>query len=136
MNRTDREALRKSAPAIAARLAAATINLVGSKLVPVSDPLAVGALARAFTLLIRAGGKPVAVPLSRGEVLAFPKSRPLDLPGTVHWLAVGTDGQGLAISTVHSVCGPVKAVAHDLARSRALAAISEFGAFSGLDRPR
>lgn len=124
-NRSAREALKRQAPAIAAHLAADTRVFDGSALVLVSDPLAVGAMFRAFRMMVRAAGQPVALPISRAEALAFPATKARDLPGSVYWLAVGVSASGQAISSVQCVSGPVKAVAHELARTRALAAVAD-----------
>lgn len=128
-NRSTREALKRQAPAIAARLAADTWVFDGAELVVVADPMAVGALFRAFRMMIRAAGQPVALPISRAEALAFPANNSRDVPGSVYWLAVGVNVSGKATSSVQCVSGPVKAVSHELARTRALAAVADGCAF-------
>lgn len=70
--------------------------------VPVTDPAAIGALTRAFTLLLRFGGDPVAVPIAEAEAAGFPLWRDDVVSGGVAWLAVGIDSEGPGMIPLHS----------------------------------
>lgn len=56
----------------AAKLASRFYDFQDGGIVPVTDPRAIGALPRAFTLLLRNGGQSLAVPLSEAEAEGFP----------------------------------------------------------------
>lgn len=121
MTRTQRRALKANAVALAARLAESTFDFEGGALVPVSDPKALGALRRAMTLMLRAGGEPVAVPVSEAEASGFPCHKDRQIPGAKTWLAVGLDVDGRGTYALHSVWAEAGSVAHDVARGLALA---------------
>ena len=71
-NRAQRRAMGANAEALADRMVSKIFDFECGTLVSVTDPLAVGALRRAFRLMLRAEGEPVAIPLSPAEANGFP----------------------------------------------------------------
>lgn len=131
-NRALRRKMRAEAKPAAALMAARCYDFRdGSDLVPVGAPMAVAALTRAFTLLLRNGGKPVAVPIAMAEAQAFPRWYNHAVPGGVTWLAVGMDHDGRASYALQTASSPVLAYAHDAARERALHDLALVCATSG-----
>lgn len=90
-NRHQRRAMKRNAAANAAMLARCCFDYDGEAMLPVTDPLAIATLERAFTRMLQAGGKPMAVLLSEAEARSFPlhEGEMRLLPGGVTWLAVG-----------------------------------------------
>ena len=86
---------------------------------------------RAFTLLLRFEGKPVAVPLSEAEAMGFPAHKRACLPGGVTWLAVGLDPEMRASYALQSAAGPDRAAAHEAARELALSRLTGLCATPG-----
>lgn len=131
MNRAQRRAWKRKAEATGAKLASRCYDFQDGAIVPVADPRAIGALARAFTLLLRNGGQSLAVPLSEAEAEGFPayaRNRP---QGSVTWLAVGMDAEGRASYALHSAVSEARDMAHDAARSLALSRLAETCATRG-----
>lgn len=122
MNRAQRRSVRRNCQAVAAILAGRCYDFQGACMVRVTDALAIAALTRAFALLLRSRGRPVAVPISEAEAMAFP--RPACLPDGVTCLAVGLDREGRASYVLQSAAGPDRATAHDMARERALSRLA------------
>ena len=108
----------------AAKLASRCYDFHKGAVIPVTDPRAIAALARAFTLLLRSGGEPLAVPLSEAEALGFPNHERDRVPDGVTWLAVGMDAEGRASYATHSAAAASKAVAHEVARDLALSRLA------------
>ncbi|MEI4473351.1 hypothetical protein [Frigidibacter sp. MR17.24] len=127
-NREKRRAMRRKAESVAAKLAACCCDFQSGGLVPVTHPLAVAALTRAFTLVLRAGGEPVAIPLSEAEANAFPRYRQALEPGTVTWLAAGLDPDERGTYALQSAGSTDRGDAHDAARAMALARLAETAA--------
>lgn len=134
MNRKARRAMRGKAAPAAALMAACCFDFQNGEARPIKDPPAVAALARAFELMIRAGGKPVAIPISEAAALGFPERKADNLPGGVTWLAVGTDLQGRGSYALHSAQSADRAHAHEAARALALAHLAEVCATVGFPR--
>lgn len=130
--RNQRRSLKRNAGGTAAVLAACCFDYKGAELTPVSDPLAVDALRRAFTLMLKAGGGPMAVPIANMEASAFPryKDRGL-LPDGVTWLAVGLDISGRATYAIQTAQDEDRTLAHDAARSMALSRLRSSLAHAG-----
>ncbi len=135
LNRAQRRALKRKAPASAALMAACCFDFLKDGPKPVTHPDAVAALTRAFRRLIETGGKPLAVPVSETEALGFPERTADILPGGVTWLAVGLDVQGRGSYALHTAISDDRPVAHEVARSLALARLAEVCAFSGFPSP-
>jgi hypothetical protein len=110
MNRAHRRAIRGSAKATAAVLAGRCYD---------------------FALLLRNGGRPVAVPVSETEARGFPRWAAMTLPDGVTWLAVGMDGDGRASYSLHTASSPIRALAHDAARVLALSKLAAICATRG-----
>jgi hypothetical protein len=96
----------------------------GGGMVPVTDPAAIAALTRAFTLLLRFGGAPVAVPISEAEAAGFPRWSGKAEAWGVNWLAVGLDLEGRGTYALQSASSDVPALAHEHAREKALQSLS------------
>src|SRR5690606_26378054 len=103
-------------------------------LVPVTDARAIATLTRAFALLLRSGGRPVAVPLSDAAAMAFP--RHACIPGGVTWLAVGIDLEYRASYVLQSAIGSDPALTHEAARERALSRLCRDMRHGGLSHGR
>ncbi|MFP5481371.1 MAG: hypothetical protein ACLGIE_17045 [Alphaproteobacteria bacterium] len=131
MNREQRRRLAAKAPALARLAAACSFDSGKTGLHPVDRPKAMAALQRAFERMLRAGGKPMAFPLSEAEAEAFPAYRALPVPGAVHALAVGLDVEGRGAYALQSAAGEHKAQAHEVARTLALARLAEVCALPG-----
>lgn len=124
-NRTFRRAMKRNAEAVAAKLASRCYDFQGGGIVPVSNPLAIAALTRAFKLLLRNGGQPLAVPVSEAEAQAFPAYAANRQPRPITWLAVGMDREGRATYAMQSASSDAPALAHEAARSLALSRLAE-----------
>lgn len=72
MNRAQRRAFKHKAQTTAARMAGRCYYFEGPALVHVTDPRAIAALTRAFTISLRFGGKPVALQIGEVEAAGFP----------------------------------------------------------------
>lgn len=131
MTRAQRRAMKRKAPASAALLAATCFDFMKGELKPITNPQAVAALTRAFRRLIEAGGQSLALPVSEAEALGFPERKADHLPGGVTWLAVGLDVQGRGSYALHTALADNRAVAHEVARTLALARLREVCAFPG-----
>ena len=131
MNRTERRAFNRLAGDVAAKMAGRCYDIQGGAIVPVSNARAVSALTRAFTLLVRAGGQPMALPISEAEADAFPGHRVALSPGAVTYLAVGLDAAGRASYALQSASGTDKAVTHEAARQCALMRLAGICSFPG-----
>ncbi len=131
LNRAQRRAMKRKAPAHAALMATCCFDFLKDGVQPITDPQAVAALSRAFRRLIEAGGQPLAVPVTEAEALGFPERQADHLPGAVTWLAVGLDVQGRGSYALHSALSPDRATAHDVARTLALARLAEVCALPG-----
>ena len=132
LNRAQRRAFKRQAAATAALLASRCYDYdQGGAVVAVTHPRAVAALARAFTLLLRFGGAPVAVPLSQAEAEGFPRWRANRIPDGVTWLAVGMDLEGRASYALQAASSPAPALAHHAAEARALADLARICATRG-----
>lgn len=129
--RTQRRLMRRKAGETAARMARCCHDFHGSALVPVTAAPAIAALTRAFTLLLRAGGQSMAVPISEAEALGFPRPARDRPPGAVTWLAVGLDPEGRGTYALHSAASPDRASAHEVARSLALSRLALTAAAAG-----
>ncbi len=131
-NRAQRRAMKATAQAAAALLASRCYDYQGGgDLVRITAPQSIAALTRAFALLLRAGGKPVAVPIAKAEAQGFPRwSGPLALDG-VTWLAVGMDKEGRASYALQTAFSPVNPFAHEAARERALHNLAQVCATAG-----
>ena len=131
MNRALRRAAKANAKQTAAVLASRVYDFQGGAVVRVTDGRAIEALTRAFMLLLRFEGRPVAVPLSEAEVMGFPAHKRACLPGGVTWLAVGLDPEMRASYALQSAAGPDRAAAHEAARELALARLTGLCATPG-----
>lgn len=69
-------------------------------IVRVSDQVAQAVLARAFEGMLRAGGTPQLLRLTRAEAAAFPRGGRVPSPHAEPWLAVGIDRVGAATYTL------------------------------------
>lgn len=115
-SRAQRRLLKRKAGETAAKMAACCYDFHGGSLVPVTTPVAVAALTRAFTLLLRAGVQPMALPISEAEALGFPRHARDRLPDGVTWLAVGLDADGRGTYALQSAASSDRAEAHEAAR--------------------
>jgi len=131
MNRAQRRAMKRKAPADAALMAACCFDFLRNGIKPVSSPLAVAALTRAFRRMIEAGGEPVAIPVSEAEALGFPERHADHMPGAVNWLAVGLDVQRRGTYALHSALSGNRQRAHEVARALALSKLAEVCATAG-----
>lgn len=131
MNRTQRRAMKRNAPKLAAILSETCLDYYGGKLEPITDRPAVAALRLAYRRMLEAGGKPMAVPISEEAAMGFPVRKAKPMPGAAHWLAVGIDVAGHATCTLESAIADCRAVAHDAARDRALARLQRECSFGG-----
>lgn len=121
MSRAQRRAMKAKAKPTAAVLARHCYDFErGGNLVRVSDPRALAALGRAFELLLRNGGHPLALPVSDEAAAGFPNWHRDRAPGGVTWLAVGMDRDGRASYCLQSASSTTRAAAHDAARAKAL----------------
>ena len=131
-NRAQRRAMKATTQAAAALMATRCYDFhAGGDLVRITDPQYIVALTRAFTLLLRFGGTPVAVPIAETEARGFPRWRDDVAPGGVTWLAVGMDRDGRASYALQSASSPLNALAHDAARERALGNLAHICATAG-----
>lgn len=135
LTRAQRRAMKSKAPATAAVMAACCFDFLRDGMKPITHPQAVAALTRAFRRMIEAGGKPVAIPVSEAEALGFPERKADHLPGGVTWLAVGLDVQGRGSYALHTAQSDARPVAHEVARSLALARLAEVCASPGFPSP-
>ncbi|MDQ2065071.1 hypothetical protein Q9295_01695 [Xinfangfangia sp. CPCC 101601] len=121
-NRNQRRTMKRNAAAQAAKLAACCFDYNGREMLPVTDPVAIAVLERAFTRMLKAGGEPMAVPLSEAEASAFPlhEGEKRLLPGGVTWLAVGVDVSGRGTYAMQCAWDESRALAHEGARAMAL----------------
>ena len=134
MNRKDRRRLAAKASANAAIMAACCFDFLKDGMKPITHPQAVAALTRAFRRMLEAGGRPIAIPVSETEALGFPERRRAYLPGGVTWLAVGLDVQGRGSYALHSAEADDRAVAHEAARTLALAELARVCSFAGFPK--
>ena len=125
MNRAQRRILQAKAEILAATLVSCMFDFKGGTLVRVTDPAALGALRRALTRMLKAGGQPVALPISSREAEGFPRYKALQIPGGKTWLAVGLDRDGRGSYALHSVWAENGAAAHEVARMLALARLKK-----------
>lgn len=131
-NRAQRRMMKAHAKPAAALMASRCFDFhAGGDLAPITAPQSVAALKRAFTLLLRFGGKPVAVPIAEAEARGFPRWHDGVAPGSVTWLAVGLDREGRASYALQTASSPVLACAHEAARERALASLAHVCATAG-----
>lgn len=131
MNREQRRRLAAKAPALARLAAACSFDNGEDGLQPVDRPKAMAALQRAFERMLKAGGQPMAFPLSEAEAEAFPAYHALPVPGAVHALAVGLDVDGRGAYALQSAAGEHRAQAHEVARALALGRLAEICATAG-----
>ena len=124
LNRAERRAMKHKAGEVAAKLASRCYDFQAAALVPVTDSQAIVALTRAFTLLLRAGGQPMAVPISAAEAAGFPRWAADRAPGGVTWLAVGMDAERRASYALQSAASPERALARETARALALSRLA------------
>lgn len=122
-NRQERRALKAKASIGAAKLAGCCFDYKGTAMQPVTDPVAIATLTRAFTLMLQAGGLPMAIPITDAETLAFPRFAGENrlIAGGVTWLAVGLDVSSRATYSMQSAWDESRALAHEAARAMALA---------------
>lgn len=97
----------------------------------VTDPNALGALRRGLTPMLRTGGNPVALPVSKAEAYGFPLHKDRQIPGGKTWLAVGLDRDGRGSYALHSVRAEDGVAAHDVARTLALARLDRLAKTQG-----
>lgn len=121
-NRHQRRALKRNAATDAVMLAGCCFDYNGAALLPVSDPIAVACLVRAFTRMLKAGGEPMAAPISEAEAAAFPRYADDErlIPNGVTRLAVGMDVLGRATYAMQCAWDKDRALAHEGARAMAL----------------
>lgn len=121
-NRQERRALKAKASTEAAKLAGCCFDYRGTAMQPVADPVAIATLTRAFTLMLQAGGQPMAIPITDAETLAFPRFEGEHrlIAGGVTWLAVGLDVSSRATYSMQSAWDESRALAHEAARALAL----------------
>ena len=106
ITRAQRRAMKRSAPAVAAKLASGCYDFLDGGIVPVDDAQARAALCRAFTALLKGGdAKPVVMPIRDAEADGFPRYRANRAPGGVTWLAAGFDADGCASYALHTAWG-------------------------------
>ena len=124
MNRAQRRAFKHKAQTTAARMAGRCYDFEGPALVHVTDPRAIAALTRAFTISLRFGGKPVALQIGEVEATGFPRWLADHVPGGVTWLAAGLDTEGRASYSLQSAASEDRIQAHETARDQALARLA------------
>ncbi|NPD15777.1 hypothetical protein HOY34_11245 [Xinfangfangia sp. D13-10-4-6] len=131
-NRNQRRAMKRNAAANAAMLAHCCFDYDGNAMLPVTDPIAIAVLERAFNRIMQAGGEPMAVPLSEAEASAFPRheGEKRVLLGGVTWLAVGVDVSGRAAYSMQCAKDKSRGLAHEAARALALSRLK-----ASLDMP-
>lgn len=136
-NRHQRRANRARAKIVATVLAASCQDFSGDgRRVAVTDPRAVGALRRAFTLMLRQS-RPLSMQISEAEAQGFPRWSEGNA-GMAHVLAVALDPEGRGSYALRS-CGAIDnrtgracpAVAADLAEQRALEGLAEINRYAG-----
>lgn len=131
-NRAQRRRMKGAAAPTAALMAARCYDFQsGGDLVRITAPAAVAALTRAFALLLRFGGQPVAVPIAEAEARGFPRWSREVVPGGVTWLAVGMDTEGRASYALQTASSPFTAFAHEAAREKALRSLAHVCATAG-----
>lgn len=131
LSRAQRRAYRANAKATAATLASHCYDFEAGGLVRITHPEAKAALTRAFTRMLQADCRPLALPLSKAEAEAFPRYHGQAVPDGVAWLAVGIDLDGRGTYAMHTATGPDRALAHDAARAMALARVADLAATRG-----
>lgn len=121
-NRQERRALKAKASTEAAKLAGCCFDYKGTAMQPVTDPVAIATLTRAFTLMLQAGGQPMVIPITDAEAQAFPRfaGEQRLIAGGVTWLAVGLDVSDRATYAMQSAWDDNRTLAHDAARAIAL----------------
>lgn len=102
MNRTQRRALARNADEAAAKMAAVSYDFQSGGLVRITDRHAIAALQRGFAAMLKARGKPQAIPITADEAKGFPHHQGQVLPGGVTWLAVGLDADHRATYALQS----------------------------------
>ena len=131
MNRAQRRAMKGSADSLASTIAGRCYDIHGAGLQRVCDPHSIKALTRAFALLLRSGGQPLAVPISEAEARGFPRFDGSLFTGGVSWLAVGMDAENRASYTLQTAKGDDRSAAHEVARSLALSRLGLVCATAG-----
>ena len=134
--RAQRRIMKRKAGEMADRMARCCHDFHRGALVPVTHAPAIAALTRAFTLLLRAGGQSMAVPLSEAEALGFPRHARDRLAQGVTWLAVGLDPEGRGTYALQSAASPDRPSAHEAARSLALSRLAVTTATAGFPMGR
>lgn len=129
--RAQRRLMKRKAGETAACMARCCHDFHGSAMVPITAAPAIAALTHAFTLLLHAGGRSMAVPISESEALGFPRPARDRPPGAVTWLAVGLDPEGRGTYALHSAASPDRASAHEAARSLVLSRLALTAAAAG-----
>lgn len=124
MDRNARRVLKRTAPAMADKLAKSCHDFQDGAVVQVVAPEAVAALRRAFRRMIEAGCKPVALPVTEQEAEGFPRHAANRIEGGVSWLAVGLDPSNRGAYALQSAISNVRAAAHDAAKEKALASLA------------
>lgn len=136
LTRSQRRMLRRHADRIAALMAdTCTDYTADGQLVPVTDPVAILSLQSAFAAMLRAGGRPMALKITRKVAMAFPGRHriPDERFGAQSWLAVGLDPTGRGTYSLRHL----EVIAPDPSQTDAYAArgmLSELGqqtAFAG-----
>ena len=131
-NRAQRRRMKAEAKPAAALMASRCYDFQGGgDLVRITAPQSVAALTRAFALLLRFGGEPVAVPIAKAEAQGFPRWSDAFAPDGVTWLAVGIDREGRASYALQTASSPVVACAHEAAREKALDSLAQVCATAG-----
>lgn len=103
MTRSARRAIRANAAAIARKAVEGGVHEAlpgGRGVIRITDPAALAALEAAFAKMLRAGGKPLAEPLSEAAARGFPSHCRKPAWAERCWLLVAPDRDGrLAFAT-------------------------------------
>jgi hypothetical protein len=89
--------MRANARALAEKLSRTAMDYdQAGRVVRVTDAKAQAELARAFELMLQAGGEPQVVRISDSSARAWPRGGEPPIEGATAWLAVGIDRAGMA----------------------------------------
>jgi hypothetical protein len=125
-NRLRRRLLKSEAARLAAQLARSCFDYTpDGQIVRVADRKAVLVLERAFATMLRKGGEPVAIEITREAAEAFPRRRPApdETLGARSWLAVGVDREGRGTYSLRHL----KIIGADRSKAKALAETAMLG---------
>lgn len=135
MNRKARRLMKNNAEKLADQMLTAVYDYTpdGRRFDRVSAPDAIAALRRAFILMLKGGGEPLAVLLKPETARQFPRGN-VEIPeGYGSYLAVGLDKDGRGSYSIRTLYAPglPRVIADGVGRHEALQSLAKVTAYGG-----